>query len=361
MNGESAVVRALLLTKYGPRAASTRHRFLQYIPSLERAGIAVSLSALLDDEYLSHKFDRGRSSIWLAARGYAKRLHALLGAGSFSVVLIHCELFPYLPALFERVLQWRRIPYVLDFDDAIFHNYDQHSRFLIRYLLGNKVASAIQGAAGIIAGNEYLASYARRHNSRVEVLPTVVDIERYDRERRPKRSTDFTVGWIGSPSTAAYLRNVQPALAQFFARAAGQLVLVGSGPIDLPGVPVHVRSWSESTEVDELSDFDLGIMPLPDTPWTRGKCGFKLIQYMAVSLPVVASPVGVNAILVDHGVNGFLATSTVDWVTALTVLAGDRTLRGSMGQAGREKVARQYNLRSVAPKLARMLQDAVDG
>lgn len=298
--------------------------------------------------------------MWLAARGYARRVHALLDAGSFSVIVIHCELFPYLPALFEHVLRWRRIPYVLDFDDAIFHNYDQHRRFLIRYLLGNKVASVIRGAAGVIAGNEYLASYARRHNSQVEVLPTVVDVERYDRERRAKRSTDFTVGWIGSPSTAAYLRDLQPALAQFFARVAGRLVLVGSGPTDLKGVPVEVHPWSESTEITELSDFDLGIMPLPDTPWTRGKCGFKLIQYMAANLPVVASPVGVNATLVDHGANGFLASSTLDWVAALEGLARDPVLRSAMGQAGREKVARQYDLRSVSPKLVRVLRNAAD-
>jgi glycosyltransferase involved in cell wall biosynthesis len=351
-------MRVLFLTKYGSQAASTRHRFLQYVPMLEDAGIQVSTSALLDDAYLGRKFEDGSSSFTLAARGYARRLQALVGAGAYGVVVIHCELFPYVPAFFERSLRWRGIPYVLDFDDAIFHNYDQHKNPLVRYVLGHKMAAAIQGASTVLAGNEYLAAYARQHNRRVEVLPTVVDLARFDRERRPRPSTEFTIGWIGSPSTAVYVQETQPAFERFFARSRGRLVLVGSGPVAMPAVPLEVHRWSESTEVDELGEFDLGIMPLPDTPWTRGKSGFKLIQYMAAGLPVVASPVGVNSTLVDHGVNGFLATTADEWVAAFTALASDRAARATMGQAGRQRVAQQYSLRATAPRLVRVLQEA---
>jgi len=325
---------------------------------LEAAGISVSTSALLGDAYLARKFERGTSSFWLAARGYASRLQALVGAASYDVLVIHCELFPYLPAFFERLLRWRRIPYVLDFDDAIFHNYDQHGNALVRYALGHKMAAAIQGATTVLAGNEYLASYARRYNSRVEVLPTVVDLDRYGLERHAGESTAFTVGWIGSPSTAPYVLDIQPALEGFFARSPGRLVLVGSGPVAMPGVPLEVHRWSEASEVNDLREFDVGIMPLPDTPWTRGKCGFKLIQYMATGLPVVASPVGVNSTLVDHGTNGLLATTADDWVNALGELARDPALRTEMGHAGRQKVERQYNLRCAAPRLIRVLQHA---
>jgi glycosyltransferase involved in cell wall biosynthesis len=351
-------MRALFLTKYGSQAASTRHRFLQYLPMLEEAGIRVSTSALLDDAYLGRKFEDGTSSFTLAARGYARRLQALLGAAAYHVVVIHCELFPYVPAIFERSLRWRGIPYVLDFDDAIFHNYDQHRQPLVRALLGRKMGAAIQGASTVLAGNEYLAAYARQHNRHVEVLPTVVDPDRYVRERRPRQSTAFTIGWLGSPSTAAYVEDIQPALERFFARTRGRLVLVGSGPVTMPDVPIEVHRWSEPSEVDELGDFDVGIMPLPDTPWTRGKCGFKLIQYMAAGLPVVASPVGVNATLVDHGANGLLATTPDEWVHALTGLERDDALRTTMGEAGRQRVALQYSLRATAPRLIRVLQEA---
>jgi glycosyltransferase involved in cell wall biosynthesis len=136
--------------------------------------------------------------------------------------------------------------------------------------------------------------------------------------------------------------------------------LVGSGPVELPGVPVDVIAWSEVTEVDEIRGFDVGIMPLSDEPWERGKCGFKLIQYMACCLPVVASPVGVNTTIVEHGFNGFLATSAEEWAQALCTLAADSALRHRMGQAGRAKVDRGYSLQISALRLTALLQEVTD-
>ncbi len=204
-----------------------------------------------------------------------------------------------------------------------------------------------------------LRLYARRWNDRVETLPTVVDVERYRPGLREKAADGFTIGWIGSPSTAQYVTEIQTALHRFFEGHGGRMVMVGSGFVALSGVPLEVHSWSEARELEELTDFDVGIMPLPDTPWTRGKCGFKLVQYMAMGLPVVASPVGVNATLVEHGVDGFLASSSADWLNALVTLAEDRSLRTTMGDSGRMKVERQYSLQSTAPRLVALLKDAV--
>jgi glycosyltransferase involved in cell wall biosynthesis len=131
---------------------------------------------------------------------------------------------------------------------------------------------------------------------------------------------------------------------------------VGSGPLDLPGVPIEIVNWSEASETAQLHGFDIGIMPLTDDPWARGKCGFKLIQYMACGLPVVASPVGVNCQIVEHGGNGYLAGTEAEWVSALTTLLDDAALRERLGRAGRLKVEQRYCLQKTGPELAALLQ-----
>ena len=171
----------------------------------------------------------------------------------------------------------------------------------------------------------------------------------------------FTIGWIGSPSTARYLRDIAPALAQVCWDGRARVRLVGSGPVDLPGVPVDVVAWREETEVDEIRGFDAGIMPLPDEPWARGKCGFKLIQYMACGLPVVASPVGVNAEIVEDGGNGFLARDAGEWVAALARLMGDAALGGRLGKAGRRKVEARYCLQVTGARVVEVVRGAMGG
>jgi glycosyltransferase involved in cell wall biosynthesis len=161
---------------------------------------------------------------------------------------------------------------------------------------------------------------------------------------------------FGSSSTARYLRDIAPALARVCRDGRARVRLVGSGSVDLPGVPVEGVGWREETEVDEIRGFDVGIMPLPDAPWARGKCGFKLIQSMACGLPVVASPVGVNAEIVEDGGNGFLATTQDAWKAALMRLAGDEALRRRMGQAGRQKVEARYCLQVTAERLVAVVE-----
>jgi glycosyltransferase involved in cell wall biosynthesis len=348
----------LFLTKYGRLAASTRYRYSQFQPGLLSAGIKSDVSPLLDDDYLSAMF-AGRRPKLAMAKALLRRAHAVLTARRYDCVILHCEAYPYLPPVFEWWLQSRGIPYVYDFDDAIFHQYDIHPNPIIRRLFSNKIRRVIRGASAVIAGNEYLADYARQVNPHVTVIPTVVDTDRY--LARP-RSADapgcpLVVGWIGSPSTAKYVVERAAALRTFCVKHGARVVLVGSGPVELPGVPLELRPWAEASEVTDIQQFDIGIMPLSDTPWARGKCGFKLIQYMACGIPVVASPVGVNASIVAHGSNGFLASTDAEWVAALEEIATNAERRARMGTAALESVARSYSLAAATPKLLTVLSD----
>jgi glycosyltransferase involved in cell wall biosynthesis len=348
----------LFLTKYARNGASSRYRTFQYLPWLEHAGIRCEVRPLFDETYLAQRYKSGRGRVVDILRAFLRRLAFLVTAKRFDLLVFEKELLPYFPALPEWWLGWLGVPYVADYDDALFHQYDLHKNGWVRRLLGRKIATVMRGAHLVTAGNSYLADYARRAGAkRIQMIPTVIDLERYPiRLARQPQDTPFTIGWIGSPSTAKYLQAIAPALAEVCAGGKGRVRLIGSGPIDLPDLPVEVLPWEETTEVGAMQQFDVGIMPLPDEPWERGKCGFKLIQYMACGLPVVASPVGVNCQIVEQGVNGFLADTLEEWEQALLRLQNDGALRVRMGQSGREKVEQHYSLQVTGPKLAELIK-----
>lgn len=346
----------LLLTKYGQLAASTRYRYLQFQAHLQSVGIHCHLSPLLDNDYLRGMF-AGKPPLGPAAKAFVRRTWAVLTARRYDKVVVHCEAQPYLPPVLEWLLIKIGVPYVYDFDDAIFHQYDAHPSAVVRRLFSGKIRRVIRGATAVIAGNEYLASYARQANSNVTIIPTVVDTTRYVPASGPHARDDrLVIGWVGSPSTATFVLDRVDALRNVCRDTGARLVLVGSGPVSLPGVPVEIRPWREETEVEDIQAFDIGIMPIPDTPWARGKCGFKLIQYMACGLPVVASPVGVNSEIVDEGRSGYLAAGDEQWVAALSALATNPARRRQFGVVGREKVVRRYSVDVAAPLLAAALR-----
>ena len=267
----------------------------------------------------------------------------------YDLIVIHCEIFPYLPPLFEKYLTLRKIKYIFDYDDAIFHNYDQTSHMIIRWLFKEKISTVIKGARHVIAGSQYLADYALKVNNNVEVIPTVININKYpSRQSRATSEDIFTIGWIGSPSTAKYVEEIGVALSEICNDGNTKILLIGAGNMKLPGVNYENLEWSEDSEINNLRLFDVGIMPLSDGPWERGKCGFKLIQYMACGLPVVASSTGVNSVIVEEGKNGFLVRTISDWVRALKILRDDVELRQRMGEYGRKKVENQYCLQVTA-------------
>jgi glycosyltransferase involved in cell wall biosynthesis len=226
-------------------------------------------------------------------------------------------------------------------------------------LFRNKLHRVIKSSAAVMAGNSYLADYARQSNSNVHVVPTVVDTERFRKlDRKP--NDQFTVGWLGSPSTAPYLEGPAKVLESFSKTEGNRLVVVGSnGNFWLPEMPMELRDWSEATEVEDINSFDVGIMPLPDTDWARGKCAFKLIQYMACGIPVVASAVGMNSELIEHGVDGFLVKSDREWAEALEYLRQNPQRRLEMGERGRRKIEERFSLSGTAPRLERILRTVV--
>lgn len=352
-------MKILLLSRYGDLGSTSRYRFYQYLPMLRAQGFVIDVAYLLDNRYLQRLYAGQRVSFRDIARTYARRAFELLRSNRYELLWVEKEVLPWVPARFEALLLRSRVPYVVDYDDAVFHRYDQHHFRIVRWFLGRKIDSVMRHATIVVAGNPYIATRAAAAGAgRVEILPTAVDLARYPLTQ-PAESRAYTIGWIGSPVTARYLSLVHPALKEVCQESSTQVVLVGSGKVELDGVPLEIKPWSEATEVEEIKRFDVGIMPLWDRPPERGKCGLKLIQYMACARPVVGSPVGVNREIINDGINGFKARQIGEWVQALQALKNDVVMRRQMGSAGRADVEERYCIRVTAPKLARLLREAV--
>ena len=348
--------KVLGLALYGPLAASTRYRLGQYVPGLAEHGIDLDIRYLLGDVYLRRTFG-GESMPWLSMlQAGWNRFGDLLHQSRYAAVMLHCELFPLVPGWAERALLQK--PYLYDFDDAFYLKYRTGRLRRLGGLLGGKFDSVMTGAAAITAGNHVLAAYAQQHNPNTHFLPTVVDTTRYKPEQRA-RGRELVLGWIGSPSTAPYLAELVGPLTALGREGPVRLVVIGGRAPQIENVTIEEREWSEATEVALINCFDVGLMPLPDAPWARGKCAFKLIQYMACGVPVVASPVGANVDVVQADC-GLLAGNESTWLEALRTLRDQPQRAREMGMAGRERVERDYSLRSNLPILANVVRATVD-
>ena len=355
-------MRVLFITQYGPLAASSRTRVFQYLTYLEQAGIESDVRAVISDGLIA-RFGQGGAASRLLYYFISFLRTAWLGvtclarASSVDRILIQKVLFP--GPLAWLLSCWRH-KILFDFDDAIFTSDAPKS------LVGRLSQCSRQGglprmlraSSVAIVENAYTQAYASRYCDRVEVITGPIDTDKY-RPRSRSTGSSVVLGWIGSPTTTVYLNEIATVLRDV-ARSEPDvsLKLVGADPFEDCGMPIEQVGWSLESEVDELSCFDVGLMPLPDDPWTRGKGGYKLLQYGALGLPVVASPVGVNAEIVADGETGFLADTPKAWVSALSKLIKDPDLRLRMGEAGRQRIVERYSLEKSSEKLINILSCA---
>jgi glycosyltransferase involved in cell wall biosynthesis len=367
----STPIRVLALSPIPEEGAGCRFRIAQFIPYLQSEGIEVTLRSLFTADFFRLVYKPGhyfRKAVTFAGLSI-KRLDSLRDASRFDAILIYREIFPIGPALIERLLGLRRRPpVVFDFDDAIFlPSVSDANRLIGALKQPGKVATIIRHSGHVIAGNDYLASYARKFNGAVTVIPTCVDTTKFVpspglfSSNGPNRSRDLVVGWIGSPTTAFYLRQLEHVLRRVRERHPFHLRLSGTGePLDVAGVTTENAEWTLDREVELFNTCDVGVYPLLDDDWSKGKCGFKAIEFMACGVPVVAAAVGVNREIIEDGVNGFLASTEDEWVEKLGRLLADRDLRLRFGQAGRRTVEARYSLRVHAPTLANTISNVVE-
>jgi glycosyltransferase involved in cell wall biosynthesis len=349
----------LALTKYGRLAASTRQRLTQFEAFLNANDFSIDLVPLMDDaqiERIAHNRPLNKLSI---VKNYWKRLFYLRSAHRYDLIWIQYELFPYFPGFFEAMATWLKVPYVLDYDDAVFHKYDLHQLSLVRSILSVKLVPLMKGATAVMCGNTYIADYASQYCANVKIIPTVVDTDVYGPAESILTGDPLAVGWIGSPSTWPYLLSLLPTITPVLEAYDARMLVIGSGQAQSLTKKFEFRDWQEPSEVQDIQDMAVGIMPLSDTPWARGKCGYKLVQYMACNVPAMASPVGVNRDILANGQSGVLCATADDWVRSLDLLLSDVDERRRLGLAGRKRVVEHYSVASQKSCLLSVLFQAL--
>jgi glycosyltransferase involved in cell wall biosynthesis len=332
---------------YPIERASSRYRLYQYLGGLQQQGIDARVV-------------EAPAVGWRSRPAYVVRL--LREAAATDVIFVQKR------TLWKVIHMLRAINrhIVYDFDDALYVRPEEAG-------IGAPLTSSSRVRAGlrtilrvskhVIAGNEYLAAYARRFNSHVTVIPTVLDMQRYQACKR-QSGDPVVLGWVGHPGNLVYLKLLIPVFDELDRRYGERVVLkvISSRPFETEvGLEVINQPWRLEKEVEDLWDSDIGLMPLSDSAWTRGKCGFKALQFMALEIPTVASPVGVNADIIADGSNGFLATSTQEWVDKLARLIESPHLRDTLGRAGRKTVEDRYSLDKAMPRLAAILKAVGEG
>ena len=349
-------MKILVLSKYSRSGASSRLRMLQYFAFLREQGVEVLTQELFDEEYIQALYKK-KSRVFLIIKLFFVRFLFLIRKPRCDVIWVEKEIFPWMPYFVERFFfLWLQVPYVLEYDDAIFHSYDLNKNHLIRFLLRNKHPQLIKSAKAVIAGNKYLVDFAMRAGCRsVRRIPTVVEASRYQPENNLNQTV--VVGWIGSPSTVRYLDIVKENLVKLSKLYDFEFRVLGAF-VDWKDLNVKCIPWDERTEVAEIQKFDIGIMPLVDSTWEKGKCGFKIIQYMACGKPAVVSDVGCNEEIVLDQKTGFLVHTPAEWDFALATLITDVKLRQRFGSQGRQRFERFYSYESTREQVLEVLLEA---
>jgi len=343
------VPRLLIIAMHRPdRSPGQRYRFEQYLPDLKAAGFDIDFSYLLDES--DDPIFYGPGNWWkkamIVVRSYRRRMRDARKLDQYDVVLVYREALMTGHTFLERRAARCSARLILDFDDAIWlADTSAHNRRFSFLKRPAKTAQLIALADLVIVGNAHLAAYAERFNTHTVIVPTTIDMDIYDRPVETSSRTPVTIGWTGSPTTLRHFIMAQPVLMRLREKYGDRVrfVVIGAPEYINESLGIAGIPWSADTEVEQLRQLDIGLMPLPDDEWSRGKCACKALQYMALGIPAVASAVGANREVIQHGESGMLVEHDDELFDVLCRLIESPVLRGQLGRAGRQVVTEKYS------------------
>ena len=356
-------MRILFLAPYPLGAApSQRFRFEQYFAILNQSGHQFNFSPFLDLKAWSILYKPGhwfQKTIALV-QGYIRRVKDIVQLRKYDVVFIHREAAPFGPPIFEwlimKVFKKRTI---YDFDDAIWipNASESNTTLTKQFKRFSNTAKICSWASKISVGNKFLMDYALNYNQSVVINPTTIDTDLLHNTTTDHGNHKFTFGWTGSHSTIQYLDMLVPVFKKLEETEEFELLVICDTAPKFKLKSLRFIPWNKETEINDLLNFNVGLMPLPDNVWSRGKCGFKALQYMALGIPAIVSDVGVNREVVDHGKNGFVCKSESEWEFYLKKIIREPDFLKELSSKTREKIVRNYSVSSNKNNFLALLDD----
>lgn len=353
--------RILFLTLHRKdRSPGQRFRHEQYLDFLESKGFEIAYSPMLDASQDKIFYGSGKvlSKIRIGISALLKRAKDVFRANSFDYIFIYRDAF-FFGTFFERLFKKSKAKLIFDFDDSIWLKDDNPNQSFFQKLKNPEKTGKIISLCDLtIAGNEYLSNYAAKHTQEITIIPTTIDLNDYVRGSAKKQKSGICIGWSGSFSTIKHFESALAPLKTLKAKYQELIYfkVIGDGSYKNEDLNIVGLPWKNETEVADLCEIDIGIMPLPDDDWSKGKCGLKGLQYMALEIPTIMSPVGVNSDIIQDGENGFLASTTDEWVEKISQLIEDEPLRKRMGMAGKKTVEKDYSVEANKDKWLKAFQ-----
>lgn len=344
-----AIVPALYDTSPGQR-----FRLEQWEPILKEKGVQIEYAPFETERLRKVLYQKGHmlEKTLAIVESFKKRWQEIKSLKAYDLIYVFREAALLGPPWFERRIANSGVPMVFDFDDAIFVPYKSPSNGYLSYLkFPQKTAEICKISTHVIAGNQYLANYAIKYNKNVTIVPTTIDTDKYHVAEKNDNKKTLTIGWSGSFSTVQHLNTIRSVFTELVKTENFRLKVIGTPNYKIEGVNVESIPWRAESEVEDLSEIDIGIMPLPNDEWSKGKCGLKALQYMALGIPTVCSPVGVNSTIIQDGENGFLANSKEEWIEKLKTLLHSAEIRNKLGLTGRKTVEEKYSAKVQAPRV----------
>jgi glycosyltransferase involved in cell wall biosynthesis len=344
------------------RSPSQRFRFEQYISYFQQNDYGCKLSPLVTeaDDKVMYAEEKYIQKVLVIAKSFVRRMRALRLASSYDIIFIQREAYLIGSTFFERRYKKSGAKIVFDFDDAIWlMNVSDVNRKFAWIKRPSKTAEIIAMSDIVIAGNNYLAEYARTYNKNVCIIPTTVDTDKFQPKKYPIANDRICIGWTGSHTTIKHFELAIPVLKELKKLYGDRIYfkVIGDSSYTCSELNIKGEKWSTDTEVEDLLEIDIGLMPLPDDIWSKGKCGLKSLEYMSLCIPAVISPVGVNTEIIQDGVNGYLANTNEEWLNKLSTLINSAELRKQIGERGRETVVEKYSVRSQRDRYLTLFND----
>lgn len=344
------------------RSPSQRFRFEQYLDFLKNEGWQYDFSYLISEEADKVFYKKGHffQKIFIIINGFFKRLKDVNKASEYDIVFIQREAFITGTTYFEKKFAKSKAKVVFDFDDSIWLSNVSDANKKWNWLKNpNKTREIITMSNMVFAGNQYLANYAKETNNNVKIIPTTIDTNEY--KKVIIENDKICIGWSGSITTIQHFEYAIPFLTEIKKKYQDKVEIKVIGDINYINQELDIQgiAWSKETEIEELSSFDIGIMPLADDEWSNGKCGLKGLQYMAIGIPTIMSPVGVNTEIIHDGKNGFLAHSNEEWISKIEALIESKELRLELGTKGRETVVNKYSVEAIKNDYLSLLKQLI--